>query len=127
MWVLDSEGGAPQPLGPEGATARRRGCISPDGKLVAARDPENRLTIYPVSGGKPIPVPNTQPGEEPVQWNSDGRARYWWASARPLPQVSEINLATGERKLFGTFIPADPTGLFGNTAPSFSRDLKSYV
>ena len=126
MWVLDSEGGTPQPLGPEGATARRRGCISPDGKLVAARDPEGNLTIYPVSGGKPIPVPNTQPGEEPVQWNSDGRALLV-GRRQTTAQVSEINLATGERKLFGTFIPADPTGLFGNTAPSFSRDLKSYV
>jgi hypothetical protein len=31
------------------------------------------------------------------------------------------------RKLFGTYAPADPTGLAPLGAPNYSRDLKSYV
>jgi hypothetical protein len=42
-------------------------------------------------------------------------------------RVFVINLASKERKLLQSFAPADPTGLFSNAAPSFSRDLKSYV
>jgi hypothetical protein len=44
----------------------------------------------------------------------------------PTP-VFVIDLATGQRKLFKLFSPADTTGLFGNSPPNFSRDLKSYV
>jgi len=126
LWVQDAEGSNPQAISPEGAIVRRRGCISPDGKQVAARDPERNITIYPVAGGKPSLVPNTQPGEEPVQWTPDGTALL--VSRREVPaRVFVINLASKERKLLQSFAPADPTGLFSNAAPSFSRDLKSYV
>jgi eukaryotic-like serine/threonine-protein kinase len=126
LWVGDTSGSAPQPISPEGATVRRRGCISPDGKQVAARDPEGNITIYPVAGGKPLVVPNAQPGEEPVQWTPDGNSLLVGRSEVPA-RVFEINLTTKERKLLQSFMPSDPTGLFGNAAPDFSRDLKSYI
>jgi Tol biopolymer transport system component len=126
LWVQDASGGAPRPISPEGATARRRGCISPDGKQVAARDPDGNITIYPVAGGKPLPVPNVQPDEEPVQWTPDGKSLL--VGRREIPaRIFVINLASKERKLLKSFMPADPTGLFGNAPPDFSRDLKSYV
>ena len=126
LWVEDASSGAPQPISPEGATVRRRGCISPDGTQVAARDPDGNITIYPVGGGKPLLVPNAQPGEEPVHWTPDGKALLVGARGIPV-RVFTINLATKERKLLKSFMPADPTGLFGNAPPDFSRDLKSYV
>jgi len=126
LWVQDASSGLPQPISPEGATVRRRGCISPDGTQVAARDSDGNITIYPVGGGKPLQVPNAQPGEEPVHWTSDGKALLVGARGVPV-RVFTINLATKERKLLKSFMPADPTGLFGNAPPDFSRDLKSYV
>ncbi len=126
LWVQDTDGGKPQPISPEGVIVRRRQCISPDGKRVAARDPEGRITVYPISSGKPIAVPHTEPGEEPVQWTPDGKGLL--VGKREVPaRVFVVNLASGERKLMQTFMPADPTGLFGNNAPTFSSDLKSYV
>jgi Tol biopolymer transport system component len=126
LWVQDVVGNAPQAVSPEGTMLRRRQCISPDGKQVAARDPNGNISIYPVAGGKPLVVPNIQPGEEPVQWTPDGKALL--VARRDVPvRVFEINLASKERKLLQSFMPADPTGLFGNAAPEFSRDLKSYV
>ena len=126
LWVQDSSGGTPQAISPEGATVRRRQCISPDGKLVAARDPDGSITIYPVARGTPQLVPNTQPGDEPVQWTPDGRSLL--VGRREVPaRVFVINFATKERKLLRSFMPADATGLFGNAAPNFSYDLKSYV
>ena len=105
---------------------RRRQCISPDGKQIAARDPEGHITIYMVSGGKSFLVPNTQPGEEPLQWTADGKALL--VGRREIPaRVFVINLTSKERKLLKAFMPADPTGLFGNGSPTFSSDLKSYV
>jgi len=126
LWVEDPNGGHPQPITPEGATVRRRACISPDGKQVAARDPEGNITIYPVAGGEPLRVPNVQPGEEPVQWTPDGRSLL--VGRREVPaRVFVIDLASKQRQLLKSFMPADPTGLFGNAPPEFSRDLKSYV
>jgi Tol biopolymer transport system component len=126
LWVQDVDGGTPRPISPEGIMARRRQCISPDGKQVAARDPDGNIAIYPIAGGESSLVPGTQPGEEPVQWTPDGKALL--VARREVPvRVFEITLASKKRTLLQSFTPADPTGLFGNAAPSFSRDLKSYV
>jgi hypothetical protein len=127
LWVQDADGGGlPQPISPEGTSVRYRGCISPDGKQVAARDPGGKITVYPVAGGTPFAVPNVQEGDLPVHWTPDGRALLVGRLEVPTP-VFVIDLATGQRKLFKLFSPADTTGLFGNSPPNFSRDLKSYV
>ena len=126
LWIQDSDGGKPQPISPEGAMVRRRQCISPDGKQIAARDPEGKISVYPVAGGKPIAVPHTEVGEEPVQWTADGKSVL--VGKREVPaRVYVLNIASGDRKLMQTFMPADPTGLFGNSSPTFSSELKSYV
>ena len=126
LWIQDSDGGKPQPISPEGAMVRRRQCISPDGKQIAARDPEGKISVYPVAGGKPIAIPHTEVGEEPVQWTADGKSVL--VGKREVPaRVYVLNIASGDRKLMQTFMPADPTGLFGNSSPTFSSELKSYV
>jgi hypothetical protein len=71
-------------------------------------------------------VPNIQIGDVAIQWTPDGKALV--VGRREVPaHVFTIDLASGERKLFKTLSPADPTGLFSNAPPQFSRDLKSYV
>lgn len=126
LWVLNVSGGTPQPFTPEGVNLRARGCISPDGKRVAAQDPSGKVTIYPVDGGDPIPVPNVNPGELPIQWTADGKGLLVGDWEVPTP-VFFIDMTTGRRKLLKTVTPADPTGLFNGSPPIFSRDLKSYV
>jgi Tol biopolymer transport system component len=126
LWVLDPHGGGnPKPISPEGTRTSSR-TISPDGKQVAAHDPEGKISIYPVDGGKPFPVPGVQAGDLPLQWTPDGKGLLVGDSEIPAP-VYIIDLATGQRKLFKTVTPADPTGLFDGAPPNFSRDLKSYV
>jgi hypothetical protein len=74
LWVEDIEGSTPRPISPEGVNVGWHGCISPDGKQVAAQDPQGEVSIYPVATGAPVVVPNTQPGEAPIQWTPDGKA-----------------------------------------------------
>jgi eukaryotic-like serine/threonine-protein kinase len=45
LWVQNSDGGAPVPISPEGVTTGYRSCISPDGKRVAAQDPQGGLRL----------------------------------------------------------------------------------
>jgi Tol biopolymer transport system component len=126
LWVQGMEEGTPRPISPEGVNVGWRGCISPDGKQVAAQDPQGKVSIYPVAAGTPVVVPNTQAGEAPIQWTPDGKALL--VGRREVPsRVFTIDLASGQRKLFRAFSPADTTGLFSNAPPVFSRDLKSYV
>jgi hypothetical protein len=109
LWIQDGANGTLKPIGPEGAVINYRTCISPDGKLIAALDPDRKIVIYPVDGGNPIPVPNTQPGEIPAQWTADQKSLL--VGGRDVPtRVFEIKLANGQRKLMNSYSPADLTG-----------------
>jgi eukaryotic-like serine/threonine-protein kinase len=126
LWIQNSEGGAPAPISPDGVTVGYRSCISPDGKRVAAQDPQGKITIYPVDSGDAVPVQGVQPGDVAIGWTPDGKALL--VGRREVPaRVFTVALASGQRTPFKTFSPADPTGLFANQPPQFSRDLKSYV
>jgi hypothetical protein len=126
LWIQDIGGGTPKPISPEGVNLRARGCISPDGKKVAAQDPDGKVTIYPVDGGDPVPLNGAHPDDVPIQWTADGKSLLLGVWETPTP-VYIIDLATGQRKLYKMVTPADPTGLFNGSPPNFSRDLKSYV
>ena len=126
MWVQDSAGGTPRAISPEGISVRYRGCISPDGTRVAARDPEGLPSIYSVADGTAAPVPGRQEGDEPAHWTPDGKALLVGRPGLPT-QVFKIDLATGARKLFMTVTAIDPTGLIDSSAPDFSTDLSAYV
>ncbi len=125
MFVFDLNGGAPRPLGPEGAIINYRGCISKDGAFVAALDPDRRPTIYEVATGKATPIPGVIDGDEPNGWVDE---KHVLVGRAEIPRrVFSIDISTGKRTLFKTFSPADPIGVVGDLAPIFSADLKSYV
>jgi len=126
LWVQDDENSPPRPISPEGVTIRHRGCISPDGKRVAALDFQGRAVIYDVAGGPPSFVAGTVEGDEPVRWTVDAKSLLVGRAEIPN-RVFMINLADGKRTLFKAFSTIDPTGLVDNAPPVFSRDLKAYI
>ncbi|HKF25614.1 MAG TPA: protein kinase, partial [Candidatus Acidoferrum sp.] len=74
LWVQDADGGNPRPISPEGVDTRLCGTIAPDGKRVAAVDPNSKIAIYPADGGEAITVPGAEVGERPLQWLPDGKS-----------------------------------------------------
>jgi hypothetical protein len=125
--VQDAAGGAPKPISTEGVRFRLRGCISPDGKLLAATNPEGVITIYSADGSQaPRAVPSSEAGEIPTKWTPDGKGLLVGKSETPS-RVYLIDLASGKKTLFGTYGPADTTGLQALNPPLYSRDLKSYA
>jgi dipeptidyl aminopeptidase/acylaminoacyl peptidase len=126
LFVQNGPEGTPKPISPEGAQFHYRGCISLDGKLVAALDPEAKPIIYHVDGSAPTTIPNTREGDEPVDMTPDGKTILIGRPEVPS-HVFLVDIATGQRKPFLTATPPDPTGLLDGSPPSFARNRKAYV
>jgi hypothetical protein len=104
---VDLDGKNLRPLTPEGVF----NCvISPDGKLLAGRDENGGISIYPVDGGQAHRVAGAAPEGDPVQWTADGKSLYLYYEGIP-GRLEKLDLATGRRQPWKEFLPADPTGV----------------
>jgi eukaryotic-like serine/threonine-protein kinase len=109
-YVQSVTGGSPKPITPEGIDVVPRG-ISPDGKWVAAIDGEQKIVLYPLSGGEPVAVPGVEAGESPIRFNADGSALYVARSGEyPVP-VFKVEVKSGRRQLLRDILPAERAGL----------------
>jgi hypothetical protein len=108
LWKLPLDGGAPSPLTPEGIGVTD--LVSPDGKLLAVADPAGKLSLYPVAGGDPRPVPGAQPADIPIGWKSDGTALFTYQWDENPRQIRTLDLRTGARTPWRTMAIPDPAG-----------------
>jgi Tol biopolymer transport system component len=116
-------GSAARPVTPEGT---RDGRLSADGKLVLARGPEGRYSMYPIAGGEPQPVPALTEADVLAQWSADGRSVLAYRRAEIPYRVERVDLATGKRSLFKELAPTDRTGLLSMREIFVTDDLRSY-
>src|SRR5215471_13106347 len=72
-WIQDLNGGAPEPITPEGTSGTR---VSPDGKLLSAVDEDGTIWIYPVAGHKAERLKGAEKGDIPVGWGQDEKQFY---------------------------------------------------
>ena len=117
-------GSTPRPVTPEGT---RDGRLSPDGKLVLARGPEGKYSVYPIAGGEPQPVPELTEADTLAQWSTDGRSVLVYRRAEIPCRLERVDLATGRRTLFKEFAPADRAGLLSMREIFVTDDLRSYA
>jgi Tol biopolymer transport system component len=110
-YLLDTATGKASAVTPEGTTDP---LISPDGKLVAARDQRQKFQLYPMGGGDPQPLNGLKEGELPLQWDTTGTKVYVWDRIFPA-HVFLVDFKTGERQPWTTLVPPDSAGvLYGN-------------
>jgi serine/threonine protein kinase/Tol biopolymer transport system component len=126
LWVQDANGGKPKPISPEGVDSRMAGTIAPDGKRVAAVDPQGKVVIYAVDDGAATVVPGAAVGERALEWLPDGKSLLIARMDAPNA-VYEVEVTTGKRKLFRTFSVPDGVRAEDLGTPIFSADFKSYV
>jgi Tol biopolymer transport system component len=117
-------GGDPRPVTPEGT---RDGWLSADGKLVLARGPEGKYSLYPIAGGELRPVPGLAETDNIAQWSADGRSVLAYRRAEIPCRLERVDLSTGHRTLFKEFAPADRTGLLSMREIFVTDDLRSYA
>jgi serine/threonine protein kinase len=126
LWVQDGNSGTPKAISPEGVDCRMAGIISPDGKRVAAVDPDGKIALYSTDGGEAITVPGTLPGERAIEWTADAKSLL--VIRQDVPNVvNEVEISTGKRKPFRTLPVPDGIRAEDLASPVFSADFKSYV
>ncbi len=124
FYVQEVGGTAARPVTPEGT---RDGWLSADGKLVLARGPDGKYSVYPISGGEPRPVPGLTEADVLAQWSADGRAVLVYRRAEIPCRLERVDLASGHRTLFKEFAPADRNGLLSMREIFVTDDLRSFA
>jgi Tol biopolymer transport system component len=118
--VGDLAGGKPRAFAAPGGSA----AISPDGKLLAVKAEDGRVSLYPVDGGDPRPV-QAERGDMPIQWSGDGRFLYVFQRKEFSAIVYRLELAAGRRELWKEIAPPEPAGSWGVMLVRLTPDGKS--
>jgi len=124
FYVQELGGAAPRPVTPEGT---RDGLLSLDGRLVLARGPDGKYSVYSIAGGDPRPVPALADVDNVVQWSADGRSVLAYRRAGIPYRLESVDLASGKRKLFKELAPTDRTGLLSLREIFVTDDRRSYA
>jgi len=112
LWVQDLKGGEPRALTPEGVdVAYDSHAVSPDGRTVAAAGADDRLWLFPVGGGKPLPIPGSDGKQRPANWSADGLSIFTFEQQGSSASVHRIDVRTGRAGLWKRLAPADPAGI----------------
>ena len=123
-YVVDTAGGQPRPLTPEGTLCS---AASPDGAAAVCSDSEGRTFIHPMGGEAPRPVRGLEPGETVGEWSADGRSLIVARWETPPLRVFLVDLVTGRRTLWREFQPIDGTAVHDTVSLVVTRDLRGYV
>ena len=87
--------------------------VSPDGKLLAGLTSAGNYVLQPVSGAKTRSIRGALPGDDLIQWSSDGRSLYVRGLRDSSLDFFRIDLATGRRQRWKSIEPADTVGMIG--------------
>jgi eukaryotic-like serine/threonine-protein kinase len=125
-YILELEGGKPRPITPEGTVGR---LVSPDGRWLITSNAQQKLSLFPVAGGDPRPIPGQASRDEPIQWSTDGGSIYVRQDGGDLNimRVYRLDLATGRRGLWKEYIPADPVRAAQFLPLALTPDGNSYA
>jgi dipeptidyl aminopeptidase/acylaminoacyl peptidase len=125
LYVESSEGGKAQPISPEGVDETFS--VSPNSEFAAATGPDGKLYVYPTAGGEPRVVTSAQAGEAATGWTADSNSLFVFHFGEIPERVTQITLATGQRRAWKDLAPADSAGLTNLRGLLMAADGKSYV
>ena len=124
-YVQNLNGGAPTPLTPEGVWVLS---LNSKGTLGAAiGDDLPGISIWPMDGGPPHMVPNSQKGDRPVAWTTDDKALWIFRRYEVPLQIVRLDIATGNRLNWRTLVPTDGTGVYSITEFAITPSGDAYA
>ncbi len=125
LYVQSLAGGKPRAISPEGIDPRF--VVSPNGSVVAGLGADRKMYLYPIQGGDPHPVQGLEPNEVPTGWSSDGRSLFVLRYGELPARVTQVDIATGQRKPWKNLVPADAAGIDTISGILMTPDAKAYV
>jgi len=125
MYTQDIDGGPPRPISPEdfflcGAP------LTPDG-LYSVGCSRGKQFLVPVNGGEPRILPGLTRSNEVVGFSSDSRFAYVQILDSLPARVDRVELASGDRREWRTFQPANLTGVTSIGPILLFPDLNAYA
>ena len=114
------------PITPEGYRLSSAHSVSPDGRLIAAIGPDERIYLCSVQGAEQRRLAGSKPGELIAGWHPNGRAVFVFTPWELPITVYQLGL-DGERKVWRTLAPSDQTGTVTVHRVVLSRDGRSYA
>ncbi len=130
MYLQDVAGGSPRPVTPPISVKRNHfesHLVSPDGKLMFARDAEGRGELFPVAGGEPRTIPGWSGEDMWITWSADGRSAYVYQDAKTSATVFRLDLSSGKREQLLRLAPSDPAGVTSVLNIRMTADGKTYA
>lgn len=124
MFTQTLDGAKPQPINTNAYVLQAT--ISPDGKLIAGIDTNNRLQIVPVDGGEPRIIPLGFQAF-PLRWASDSNSLLVQAGSGVPAEIFRLDIKTGKYKQWRALAPADLAGVLVISPAVISSDEKSYA
>jgi WD40 repeat protein len=114
-----------RPISEEGV-GTNIGRVSPDGRLLIARDVNGAYALYPTQGGTPQPLEGILPGERPNNWAS-GSAVYIYERGKVPARIFRMEIATGKRELWDAVSLRNLSGVTGINSILLTEDGRSHV
>jgi Tol biopolymer transport system component len=130
MYIEDVTGGTARSVTPSISVKRNHyesHIVSPDGKLMFARDVNGQGLLYPIAGGDWRAIPGWLPEDIWIAWSADGRSAYVYHDDKTSAPVYRLDLAAGKRELVTTLAPVDPAGVTSVLNVRMTADGKTYA
>jgi len=110
LYIQPVDGSPAEPISPEGSFSYLP-AISPDGTKVATLADASTIYIYDLTTKKVRELPNNSPGNVVAGWTADSHSIYVVNLGHVPATVYVVDIATGQRKIWKTLSPPDPTGV----------------
>ena len=97
--------------------------VSPDGRYSIVTDGENHYWLQPLEGGEASEIKALSEGDHPLQWHNDSQnILVEHSTATDAIEIYDVNLATGQRKLWTRFSAPDKTAMLAVRHPIITPD-----
>jgi hypothetical protein len=110
LYRLDTDGGAPDAVTPEGVRVAASWALSPDGRWVAVASGHG-VDVHPVSGGEVRAVPGPTVQLRLLAWIEGGLLVTEDPNWGVLDRVFLLDPVTGGRRIWKDIRPRDPAGI----------------
>jgi hypothetical protein len=79
--------------------------------------------VQPTDGGEPSPIKGLSPGDLPLEWHNGSQNIFFERLiGTDTSEIYDLNLATGQSKLWSHFTPADKIAMISLRHPIITQD-----